>query len=91
MKQAFCKHGAAARRSTAPRRRGKVTEVPKLVVRALSRKAQPDADEQGQTFAEYAVALSAISLGVLAALIAFSGAVKAAFDAVNATVSGILS
>jgi Flp pilus assembly pilin Flp len=68
-----------------------VTEVPKVVLRALSTKVPFRSSEHGQTFAEYAVALTAITIGVLAALIAFSGAIKTAFDALNATVSGILS
>jgi Flp pilus assembly pilin Flp len=68
-----------------------VTNVPKLVRRALSTKAALRSGERGQTFAEYAVALTAITIGVLAALLAFSSAVRTAFDAVNATLSGILS
>jgi Flp pilus assembly pilin Flp len=89
MKQPFCKHGEAARRRSRLGAR-KVTEVPKLVLRALSTKAPLRSDEQGQTFAEYAVALTAITIGILAALIAFSEAIQAAFQIVNDTVSGIL-
>lgn len=90
MKQAFCKHGAAARRRS---RHGasEVTKVPTVVLRALSTKAHLRPDEHGQTFAEYAVALAAITIGLFAALIAFSGAIRSAFDAVNTIVSGILA
>jgi Flp pilus assembly pilin Flp len=69
----------------------KVTEVPKVVLRALPTRVPLRSGERGQTFSEYAVALAAITMGIFAALVAFSGAIKAAFDAVNATVSGILS
>lgn len=89
MKQPFCKHGEAARRRPRLGAR-KVTEVLKLVLRALSTKVPLRSDEQGQTFAEYAVALTAITIGILAALIAFSEAIQAAFQIVNDTVSGIL-
>ena len=65
--------------------------MPKLVLRALSTKAALRSGEQGQTFAEYAVALTAITIGILAALIAFSGAIQSAFQIVNDTVSGILT
>ena len=67
-----------------------VTEVPKLVLRALSTKAPLRFGEKGQTFAEYAVLLTAITVGVLAALLAFSSAIQTAFAVVNDTVSGIL-
>lgn len=68
-----------------------MTEVPKLVLRALSTKAALRSGEQGQTFAEYAVCLTAITIGILAALLAFSSAVQSAFEIVNDTVSGILT
>lgn len=68
-----------------------MTEVPKLVLRALSTKAALRSGEKGQTFAEYAVCMTAITIGILAALLAFSTAIQQAFETVNDTVSGILS
>lgn len=89
MKKAFCKHGVAARRRSRSCAR-KVTNVPKLVLRALSTKAALRSGERGQTFAEYAVALTAITIGILAALIAFSSAIQTAYGIVNDTISSIL-
>jgi Flp pilus assembly pilin Flp len=89
MNQPFWKYGVAARRRSRPTAR-KVTEVPKLVLRALSTKAALRSGEQGQTFAEYAVCLTAITIGILAALLAFSSAIQTAYALVNETVSTIL-
>jgi Flp pilus assembly pilin Flp len=90
MKQSFCQYGVAARRRS---RRGarKVTDVPKLVLRALSTKVALRSDERGQTMAEYAVILTAITVGILAALLAFSTAIQTAYETVNTTVSQILN
>jgi Flp pilus assembly pilin Flp len=89
MNKPFWKHGVAARRRPRLGAR-KVTEVPKLVLRALSTKAALRSGERGQTFAEYAVCLTAITVGILAALLAFSSAVQTAYEIVNDTVSTIL-
>jgi Flp pilus assembly pilin Flp len=75
--------------STAPRRK-EGDEVPTLVLRALSTKAALRSREQGQTFAEYTVCLTAITIGILAALLAFSSAIQTAYEIINDTVSTIL-
>ncbi len=90
MNQPFREARRSGTPSTAPRAR-KVTEVPKLVQRALSTKAALRSGEMGQTFAEYAVCLTAITIGILAALLAFSSAIQTAYQVVNDTVSTILS
>jgi Flp pilus assembly pilin Flp len=68
----------------------KVTEVPQLVLRALSMKTDLRDSERGQTMAEYGVVLASLVLGVVAALLVFSGAILSAFETVNDTVSEIL-
>jgi Flp pilus assembly pilin Flp len=65
-----------------------VNRVFKLVQRALS--VSSVRSEDGQTMAEYGVILSVITLGVVGALIAFSGAIQAAFEVVNSTISAVL-
>ena len=46
--------------------------------------------EEGQTMAEYGVILAVLTVGVVAALIAFSGAIQDAFQVVNDTISAVL-
>jgi Flp pilus assembly pilin Flp len=60
----------------------------KLVQRALS--VSSVRSEDGQTMAEYGVILSVITLGIVGALVAFSGAIQAAFEVVNTTISAVL-
>jgi len=64
--------------------------VPQLVLRALLTKAALRDSERGQTMAEYGVLLATITLGVVGALLLFSGALQTAFEIVNDTVAGIL-
>jgi Flp pilus assembly pilin Flp len=62
--------------------------VLQLVQRALT--VSRLQSEDGQTMAEYGVILSVISVAVLGALLAFSGAIQVAFELVNDTISAVL-
>jgi Flp pilus assembly pilin Flp len=83
-------NGVASAADPAPRaeERKKVNRVLQLVHRALS--VSRVRSEDGQTMAEYGVILAVISASVLAALLAFNGAVQTAFQVVNETVSAVL-
>jgi Flp pilus assembly pilin Flp len=66
----------------------KVTRVLQFVQRAFS--VSRLRSEDGQTMAEYGVILAVISVSVLGALLAFSGAIQVAFQVVNDTISAVV-
>jgi Flp pilus assembly pilin Flp len=66
----------------------KVNRVLQLVQRVLF--VSRLRSEDGQTMAEYGVILAVLTVGVLGALIAFSGAIQDAFQVVNETISAVL-
>jgi Flp pilus assembly pilin Flp len=65
-----------------------VNRVLQLVQRAFS--VSSLRSEDGQTMAEYGVILAVLTVGVVGALIAFSGAIQDAFEVVNDTISAVL-
>ena len=64
--------------------------MPQLVQRALSLESALRNSGTGQTTSEYSVILAVIAATIVAALLLFSGAVQAAFEVVNDTVSTVL-
>lgn len=65
--------------------------MPKVVLRAVATGNALRDDVRGQTMSEYSVVLAVMALGVVGALLLFSGAIQSAFEVVNDTVSGILT